>query len=150
MKEIKEEVKSYITKYEAVDGTIFSDKAECQKYENSALAVLNSKYKKLVIKSISEYNLFNTGTDEDLLDVVKINNDSDKNVILQMWALYNSYQAKDTKVMLEKEAICDKAMIEDDVILIYRSYDGDCFGFSSTFKDRINNIINNVKPDVCV
>ena len=45
MKEIKKERTTTQTyyEYEALDGTIFNDKEECQKYDESALGLLNYK-----------------------------------------------------------------------------------------------------------
>jgi hypothetical protein len=47
MKEVKEEIKREVVDthihYEAIDGTVFNDKEECQKYENSAIGVLLGK-----------------------------------------------------------------------------------------------------------
>ena len=47
MKEVKEEIKREIVDthihYEATDGTIFNDKEECVKYENSAVGVLMAR-----------------------------------------------------------------------------------------------------------
>ena len=50
MKEISVEKTLTVRKYEAVDGTLFDDKDECQRYENTARCVLLSKYNKLIIK----------------------------------------------------------------------------------------------------
>ena len=72
MKEIKQELihTTYVTKYEANDGTIFTTAEECQKYENSARAVLLARFKDLQIKLISEYNLFSTGSEEYFYSIV--------------------------------------------------------------------------------
>lgn len=45
MKEIKQEVTSTYTAYQAEDGTIFTSSEECQKYETSARAVLLGRLK---------------------------------------------------------------------------------------------------------
>ena len=58
MKAIKEERKYTVEVFEAVDGTRFSDKAECEVYERSAKGLLLSKYNKLVVKKSSDYNIF--------------------------------------------------------------------------------------------
>lgn len=39
--------------YEAIDGTRFYDRAECETYEGSAKCILESRFKKLII---GEYN----------------------------------------------------------------------------------------------
>ena len=54
MKKIYESEVVYTTKYQAVDGTVFDDEKECEKYENSAIGVLNTKYKKILVEFTSE------------------------------------------------------------------------------------------------
>ena len=41
-----------IVGYEACDGTRFTTKEECQKYENTAEAVIKGRFKKLVVKEM--------------------------------------------------------------------------------------------------
>ena len=54
MKQVEIENITKVTKYEAIDGTLFSSKEECVKYEETAKCVLLGKYKRLVVKSIKE------------------------------------------------------------------------------------------------
>ena len=53
MKEIQEEIikKSYVTKYEAIDGTIFEDREECKKYDKAISVYENvkEKYEKYIV-----------------------------------------------------------------------------------------------------
>lgn len=48
MKEISVKQEVFVTKYEAMDGKQFTSKEECQKYEDSAMCVITSKYNELV------------------------------------------------------------------------------------------------------
>ena len=50
-----------IVGYEACDGTRFTTMDECEKYENTAKAVIKSRFKKLVIKEIEGINLTKEG-----------------------------------------------------------------------------------------
>ena len=56
MKEISVEQKTYIRKWEAIDGTQFNSREDCEKYENSAKCVILAKYKDFVIKESDEYH----------------------------------------------------------------------------------------------
>ena len=54
MKEVtKEKVQKY-TVYEALDGTEFHDKAECEKYEESAKGVVKARIAKLTVGKANE------------------------------------------------------------------------------------------------
>ena len=58
MKEIKTtETIERVTGYEAFDKTWFSERAECEKYENSAKAVIAQRFKELIIKELDEYDI---------------------------------------------------------------------------------------------
>ena len=112
MKEIKEELihKTYVTKYEANDGTIFTTSEECQKYENSARAALLAKYKELEIKMISEYNLFGVGSEEYYVSVVKLRNESDVDLMTQLYFLFNPRYESDSCHIEEARSIFRKAV----------------------------------------
>lgn len=105
------------TWYEAIDGQQFRIKDECKKYEESAKCVLLAKYKQLVVKTVSEYDLHDAGSEEYMMDVVKINDDKDIDVIMQLYALYYSspcYRQYDDKY----RKMCKKAFQENDYIFI--------------------------------
>ena len=104
MKEIQKETKQYVTVYEAVDGTEFTSKEECKKYEESAKCVLMTKYNKLVVKTCTEYDLFNCiGSEDETVDIIKITSLSDIDTILKLIALYYPSSAKDTEWMQKRE-----------------------------------------------
>ena len=63
MKEIIKEVKNTYTVYQAIDGTEFDSKEECKKYEDTAKCLLLTKYRPLVKKTVTEIDVFNTGSD---------------------------------------------------------------------------------------
>lgn len=87
MKEItKERVVKEVVCYEANDGTRFSDRDECRKYENSALNVVKVRFKKLVIGITNECCLMDTGCEDGDWYIVEIKNRDDVNTI----AMYGS------------------------------------------------------------
>lgn len=138
MKEIQKETKQYITIYEAVDGTEFNSKEECAKYEKSAECVLIAKYNKLVVKSCLESDIFGCiGSEEETINIVKINSLSDIDIILKLIALYYPNAAKDPEWMQKKEDKLTDAYNSNSLVVIGRGYEGDCFYLSTTFNEMI-------------
>lgn len=141
MKEIQKETKQYITIYEAVDGTEFKSKEECAKYEKSAECVLMAKYNKLVVKSCLESDIFGCiGSEEETINIVKINSLSDIDIILKLIALYYPSAAKDTEWMQKRENRLADAYDSNSLVIIGRGYEGDGFYLSFTFNEIIKNI----------
>lgn len=145
MKQIEIEKIIKETKYEAIDGTLFSNKDECVKYENSAKAVLLAKYKPLVVKSDTEYNIFHCGSEDCYVDLVKFNNTEDIKNVMHLFALYNPHTASTESTVLERMKICEKALHTDDILFIHRGYEDDSFWIESTLGDRIDYIIKSCK-----
>ena len=130
MKEIKEEVKSYNIKYEAIDGTIFYNKEECEKYEQSAKAVLRAKFKKLVLVENTEYTLFNVGQDDNLVYAVKMSQIKDADTVKQLYIADNEWLTKneDYQRYIDRAFnIIDKAYKENDVLLVGENCDNEIF-----------------------
>ena len=151
MKEIKEELihKTYVTKYEANDGTIFTTSEECQKYENSARAALLVRYKELEVKMVSEYNLFGVGSEEYYVSVVKLRNESDIDLMTQLYFLFNPRYESDSYHIEEARNIFRKAVKTRDFLIINRGceYDHfDSFWVFGLFTDILNNIVKVCDP----
>ena len=140
MKQIEVEKIIKESKYEAIDGTLFSNKDECVKYENSAKVVLLAKYNKLVVKSDTEYNIFHCGSDDCYVDLVKVNNTEDIKNIMQLFALYNPHTASTESNVSERMTICEKALHTDDILFVHRGYEDDSFWIESTLGDKIDYI----------
>lgn len=86
MKEIKiTKTIEEVTGYTAEDGTRFygaNAKLECEKYENTAKAVINTMYKKIPKVESSEYGIFDyCGSEENPVDIIYIRNTNDVDVI---------------------------------------------------------------------
>lgn len=151
MKEIKEEVihKSYVTKYEALDGTVFDDSEECEKYEASAKATLLARYKELEVKMISEYNLFGVGSEEYYVSVVKLRNESDVDLMTQLYFLFNPRYEIDSSPVEEARSIFRKAVKTGDFLIINRGceYDHfDSFWVFGLLTDKLNVIVKTCDP----
>lgn len=144
MKEIQVTETKQVTKYQASDGTIFLDKAECDKYEQSALGMLMAKYRPLVVKRISEYTLFDEHGSDDDVDIVKLTSEKDIDTIMQILFLTNPSNMD--MVEIEKSRL-QKALDKNDYIFIYRGYDNQSFYVHSPLQDTLQTIISNCTPD---
>lgn len=151
MKEIKEEVihKSYITKYEALDGTVFDDSEECKKYEASAKATLLAKYRELEVKMISEYNLFGVGSEEYYLSIVKLKDESDVDLMTQLYCLFNPRYENDEARIKEARDVFRKAVKTEDFLIINRGCDydqHDSFWIFGLLTDTLNSVVKACDP----
>lgn len=127
------------TFYKATDGTLFEEREECLKYESSARCVLLTRYENLVIKTLSEGEVFGcTGSDYEI-DICKVKDDRDIDIILQLHKLYCSSisidSLKDIKEKLETSINCG-------AVLIGRGYNREeTFWFITT----TNNLVERIK-----
>lgn len=138
--EIKETVSKYV--WEAIDGTQFSNEAECKKYDNSAEAVLLANYNSLIINSFDEETLFNCGSCDYIIDIIKISSKEQINMIMQLVCLFNPYIAQDPMRYVHFEAICLKAIKNDDYLFIGRGYERkEGFWILDIMMDRLNHIL---------
>lgn len=136
---VKEEIvkKTY---YEAVDGTLFTDSNECQKYNNSAKAVLFTRYKPMIIKSMSEYDLFKIGSDDYIIDIIRVNEKEQIDTIMQLCSLIGHCSERYLTESIEK---CKKSYRCHEYLFIGRGYDGeDNFIVIDTLSDKLQHIID--------
>lgn len=141
MEEIKKEV---VVGYKSYDGQEFTNRDECKKYEESAKGVLAYSYSKAVILSDSECNIFGLGSEEDIVDIVKVTADN-ANLIKQYMILSgNNYK------MEEKFNLIDSAAENGEYLVINRGYDRDNFWINDTLQrlankplDLVNNSLKN-------
>lgn len=153
MKEIKREVvnTTYVSVYVANDGTEFNDADECKKYDDSAEGVLNTRLRKITLKDDVEENIFNFGCDNVVL-VVKPTTKDDKQLIMQMYLLTNPHLRENDRFNhLERaQNLIDRAISEDDVLIVGRSYDYDSFWFYGTrnsMKEQLDAFVSPKKED---
>lgn len=144
MKEIIRETKSTYTIYQAIDGTEFNSKEECQKYEDTAKCLLLTMYKPLVKKTDNEYNIFNTGNDEYMIDILyPLGKESDINTIIQLYRLYNGSRKYQDNYYDNVKNKLEECLKTKDIILIGRGteYDGyDNFFIITTLQEISNKI----------
>jgi hypothetical protein len=141
MKEVVKEVIKRETIWEASDGTQFTSKEECQKYENTAKCVIRTRYSSLIVKSLREEDLLINGCYDNIIEVIKLDDSSDINTVLAMCKLYG-YD--------EEETVCKRALKSDSYILINRGYDNDSFWIMGTIDDILQKISDKLSSVVKV
>jgi hypothetical protein len=136
--------------YEAIDGTTFRDRVECEKYDNTTEAILRQRYQPLVLKTISEWDLFKCGSEECYYDLIIANNVTDVENILKLAIFYNNYLTNESykNRLTEIEKLCMQAMHEGDIILISKGCDNDSFWISDTWNNRLNHINNEISKAI--
>ena len=99
MKEIKteqrKEVVETIVTYEAVDGTVFHHKEECEKYENSAFGVLMARTKEFTICDKENMNPFDSGCNDNHFKMLKPQRKEDIDTLNQLYFLPSQHSRKD-------------------------------------------------------
>lgn len=141
MERITKERKTTYSVYVACDGTEFETEKACIDYEKSVQGVLFARYKSCVINTFSEYELFGVGSDENYIDVVKMEDDSDINTILQLQILFNGYVKDKNTIWFDKlKSYFDKGSF----FFILRGYENDAFWVSKSLEESIQNIVNRV------
>ena len=144
MKPIEIEKVTKVTHYEAIDGTTFTTEEECVKYEDTAKCVLLTKYKPLVKRTASECDIFNTGSDEYMIDILQyLSSESDIDILIQLHKLYCSSRKFNDDFYDKMRSKLEKCLKNRDIVLIGRGteYDGyDNFYILTTLQDITDNI----------
>ena len=144
MKPIEIEKVTKVTRYEAIDGTTFTTEEECVKYEDTAKCVLLTKYKPLVKRTASECDIFNTGSDEYMIDILQyLSSESDIDILIQLHRLYCSNRNLNDDFYNKMRSKLEKCLKNRDIVLIGRGteYDGyDTFYIFTTLQEITDNI----------
>ena len=157
--EIKKTVEEIIgVEYIAEDGTIFNNKEECEKYEESALFVVSNKLKRLNTKEtyINDFN--DEGSCDCELEIFDIQTEEDLNNLrryLYLKAITNGATEKGIKDAFTSDDGKRENYVFDNVtigheVLIFWSYDKDWFwvykdgslnGYFESLKERYDKIV---------
>lgn len=141
MKKLEKDLITKYTVFQAVDGTEFSQKEECEKYEESALGVLRGKIKKFVVCEQKDAWTLMGGYDEHQVIAIKPLIESDIDTILQWYYLEYPYLLEDSRKAVRKrlEEVITKAYKNKDVILFGINCEKEYYFINSR-----QNIINNL------
>ena len=121
MKEIKTERSVYDIHYEAIDGTIFYNKEECEKYDHTAEAVLRQRFNGMIVKEGTEYSLFSMGNDDATVYAIRMETEAEATTMKQLWEYYHEYMNDTPRYpVLQKEAYdcIDTAYQEMDILFV--------------------------------
>lgn len=130
MKGIQKEIQKteYVTYYVATDGTEFKTMEECQVYEQSAYAVVRTKFMKLVVDKGDEPGFFNVGSDDCTVYAVKLHSQEDADVVLQLYYLKYPHIKGDGEVYKKcSERACslvNTALHANDILFVGEYDDG--------------------------
>jgi predicted RNA-binding protein Jag len=133
--------------YVANDGTEFTTEEQCKKYDESAYGVLSAKYKELIVNTDVESGFFGFGSDEATIEIVRVKDEKDADVVMQMLFFINQHlSAIDNKfdyVIERCKMLLERAM-KGELLVIDRGYDyeeGFWFvGTDQSMKDEISRI----------
>ena len=157
--EIKKTVEEIIgVEYIAEDGTIFNNKEECEKYEESALFVVSNKLKRLTTKEtyINDFN--DEGFCDCELEIFDVQTEEDLNNLrryLYLKAITNGATEKGIKDAFTSDDGKRENYVFDNVtigheVLVFWSYDKDWFlvykdgslnGYFELLKERYDKIV---------
>lgn len=142
MKEIKKEKTVFDYEYEACDGSIFKNREECIKYEETAQCVIRKKFNDLVEYSSNECSLFSCGSEDCIIDFVKANTQDAINTIMQMLELCNTNDDRARKWIKEAQKN------NDYLLIVHDFYDKESYYVWSTRTSILNSINKNLLFEV--
>ena len=141
MKKLEKDLITKYTVFQAVDGTEFSQKEECEKYEESALGVLRGKIKKLTVCEPQDAWTLMGGYDDHKVIAIKAQTEDDIDIILQWYYLEHPYILEYPRKSEREnfEEVVTEAWKNDDVILFGINYEKEYYFINSR-----QNIIKNL------
>lgn len=150
----KVEVKTEIVnlEWEAVDGTRFNSEKECTTYEESAWGVLMQKYMPLVIKTVDEYSLSGFGSDDNMVDIVRVERQEDVDIIYALLLIGNSYlnnqdnTGTNANIKGRLWKLLTEGLNQKSEVLVFRGYNNESFWIVGSVEHLIENIKSTCKP----
>jgi hypothetical protein len=148
MKEIKQKSEVFNTLYEAIDGTVFNSREECEKYELTAKCIIQSKVMSLIVSKDNDAWELLGGLDDHTITAFKMQKIEDVDAMKQFFLIECPWYQSDERAEQreQKFKIIDKAFINEDVILFGQNCDGDYY-FINSRQNIINNLNNLDKKD---
>jgi hypothetical protein len=142
MKEIREEIRREVVDthiyYEAIDGTRFTNKEECEKYDNSAIAVLMAKTLKFTARELDASTIEWLDTcDEHGYRTLLPTTAEDIDVLNQLWFSFEGSNRKDEEA---KFSIDD---LNHVILMGYRQYESNMdWVWFYKMEDVVNDLTN--------
>lgn len=144
MKEITKECKTTYSVWQAVDGTEFNSKEECEQYDKSAYGVLRGRLKPLIVNDKwNGWDLMGGNEDNNVI-AVSVPNEAAVDIILQNYYLDQPWILRDDNTIAKERVdnAVKQAYKEQDVILFGLNCD-DCLYLIDTrnnIVDRLNKL----------
>jgi len=139
MKEVVKTKEVKYTVFQAVDGTEFNTREECQAYDSGARGVLRGKLKNLIVDD--KYNGWDLmgGNKDNTIIAVKVPSEADIDIVLQNYYFDNPWILNEGREEYRSKLILavNRAYREQDVILFGIKCDSYLY-----FIDTRNNIID--------
>lgn len=141
MKEIKEEFKTYKTKYQAIDGQQFDSQEECLKYEASAKGVLKAKLDRLIVGKANQWD-FLCGYEDNDVFALNLKTQEDADVVMQLLLLEHPYLTEDRfkDKLNEYQKVFNEAIEQKCYMLMGLNCEGELY-----FMGNVNHFIDNLK-----
>lgn len=128
--------------YQAIDGTKFTSKDECIKYDNTARAVIMSEYNELIISRTNEYELLGMGNSDAGIDVVSVKTYEDKQVIKKALIYNNQWLTEESNKdrLINLYNLINEAEIKQIPLIVNRGYENDNFWITNTITGVIDKL----------
>lgn len=137
MREITKEItETKVVGYEAFDGERFNDKAECEKYENSALNVVRKKLK--LLKKIDMESFCDCTFPDDYIEVYDIKTEKDLDNLKQYVELLH----KDTTVSVPTNM--DNLTYGHEIMMFWTYDDSSCWFYGN---GSLASYLDNIKKN---
>lgn len=128
--------------YQAIDGTKFTSKDECIKYDNTARAVIMSEYNELIISRTNEYELLGMGNSDTSIDVVSVKTYEDAQVVKKALIYNNDWLTEEVSKdrLTRVYNLIREAEIKQIPLIVDRGYENDNFWITTTVAGVIDKL----------
>ena len=144
MKEVKNERTVYDIVYEAVDGTQFPGREQCELYEKTARCTVYTRFEKLIVKKGNEYTIFGVGCEDSKVFAVKIASTEDVDTVMQLYIIDNTWILQNDHSDIRDRAYTKilKAYKTDGILFVGMDCEDSIYIIDAreTVLERLNNI----------
>lgn len=128
--------------YQAIDGTKFTSKDECIKYDNTAKAVIMSEYNELIISRTNEYELLGMGNSDASINIVGVKNYEDTQVVKKALIYNNQWLTEESNKdrLINLFNLINEAEVKRIPLIVDRGYENDNFWITNTITGVIDKL----------